>query len=138
MCLGSNEKRFLDYLSELIVIEEPLQKIDIKQIDKSDAGSGSRDLVEHVRRYHKDLFLLKDYRSVIEDVGIGFLDRNRDLQTTVLVDRVVLGTVVIPDAHVGARNEINFLNVVADDPAGKTADRLLILTGNGVIVKLHY
>ena len=137
MCLGSDEKRFLNNLSEFLVIEETLEKINIEQIDESDTLSCAGDLVKHIRRYKKDLFLLKDYRSVIENIGIGFLDRDRDLQTTVLVDRVVLRTVVIPDAHIGARNEINFFYVVADDSAGETADRLLILTGNGVIVKLH-
>ena len=82
--------------------------------------------MEHVRRYEKDLFLFKNYRSVIKDIGIRLLNRNRDLKAAVPVDRIILGSVIIPNAHVCAWNEIDFFDIIADDPSGKTADRLLI------------
>jgi hypothetical protein len=83
--------------------------------------------MEHVRRYKEDLFFLKDYCSVIENVSIRLLNRDGNLKTTVSVDRVVLRAVVVPNTHVGTGNKINFFNIVTDDSACKTSDRLLIL-----------
>ena len=56
--------------------------------------------MEHIRRYEKYLFLIEYDSTVVEDICIRLLDRYRDLETTVSVNRVVLRTVVVPYTHV--------------------------------------